>query len=207
MPAHAVGTQPRIRNRVGDVTHFNVLVLGAGPGGYVAAIRASQLGKSVAVVEDKYWGGVCLNVGCIPSKALLRNAELAHVLAHDKDKYGIEGDATMTFGPTHARSRQVSAGIVKGVHFLMKKNKITEIDGWGTLTGAERDRRQGRTTARTTTYSFDHLIIATGATVRMLPGVQVSQNVVTYEEQILDENLPARSSSAARARSASSSPT
>jgi dihydrolipoamide dehydrogenase len=171
------------------VTHFNVLVLGSGPGGYVAGIRAAQLGKSVAVVEDKYWGGVCLNVGCIPSKALLRNAELAHVLAHDKDKYGIEGDVTMKFGPTHARSRQVSAGIVKGVHFLMKKNKITEIDGWGTLTGPNaidvKDAEGG-----TTSYSFDNLIIATGATVRMLPGMQVSQNVVTYEEQILDENLP-----------------
>ena len=129
------------------MTHFDVLVLGAGPGGYVAAIRAAQLGKSVAVVESQYWGGVCLNVGCIPSKALLRNAELAHVLAHEKDKFGIEGDATMSFGPTHKRSRQVSAGIVKGVHFLMKKNKITEIDGWGTLTGAPTEagpRRQGR---------------------------------------------------------------
>ncbi len=119
------------------MTHFNVLVLGAGPGGYVAAIRAAQLGQSAAVIEEKYWGGVCLNVGCIPSKALLRNAELAHVLTHEKDKFGIEGDATMAFGPTHKRSRQVSAGIVKGVHFLMKKNKITEIDGWGTLLGAQ----------------------------------------------------------------------
>jgi dihydrolipoamide dehydrogenase len=171
------------------MTHFNVVVLGAGPGGYVAAIRAAQLGKSVAVVEDKYWGGVCLNVGCIPSKALLRNAELAHILTQEKDKFGIEGDASMSFGPTHARSRQVSAQIVRGVHFLMKKNKITEIDGWGTLTGPQsidvKDHEGG-----TTSYSFDNLIIATGATVRMLPGMQVSQNVVTYEEQILDENLP-----------------
>ena len=108
---------------------FDVVVLGAGPGGYVAAIRASQLGLKAAVVEEKYWGGVCLNVGCIPSKALLKNAELAHVLTHEKKKYGIEGDATMSYGPTHARSRQVSAGIVKGVHFLMKKNKIEEING------------------------------------------------------------------------------
>ena len=171
------------------MTHFDVLVLGAGPGGYVAAIRAAQLGKSVAVVENQYWGGVCLNVGCIPSKALLKNAELAHVLSHEKDKFGIEGDATMSFGPTHARSRQVSAGIVKGVHFLMKKNKITEIDGWGTLTGPQaidvKDDDGG-----TTSYTFDNLILATGATVRMLPGMQVSDNVVTYEEQILDENLP-----------------
>jgi dihydrolipoyl dehydrogenase len=171
------------------VTHFNVLVLGAGPGGYVAAIRAAQLGKSVAVVEDKYWGGVCLNVGCIPSKALLKNAELAHVLAHDKEKYGIEGDATMSFGPTHARSRQVSAGIVKGVHFLMKKNKITEIDGWGTLTSATGiDVKDGD--GQTTGYTFDNLILATGATVRLVPGVELSDNVVTYEEQILTDELP-----------------
>ena len=102
---------------------FDVVVLGAGPGGYVAAIRASQLGKKVAVVEKKYWGGVCLNVGCIPSKALIKNAELAHTLSHDKALYGIEGDATMSFGPTHARSRQVSAGIVRGVHFLMKEEQ------------------------------------------------------------------------------------
>src|SRR6476620_901230 len=114
---------------------FDVVLLGAGPGGYVAAIRASQLGKKVAVIEEKYWGGGCLNVGCIPAKALLRNSELAHILTHEKDKFGITGDASMDFIPTHARSRQVSESIVKGVHFLMKKNKITEIDGWGTFTG------------------------------------------------------------------------
>src|ERR671912_183666 len=168
---------------------YDVVVLGAGPGGYTAAVRAAQLGLKTAVVEKKYWGGVCLNVGCIPSKALLRNAELAHTLTHEKAKFGIEGDATMAFGPTHERSRKVSAGIVKGVHYLMKKNKITEIDGWGTLTGPNaidvKDAEGG-----TTSYSFDNLIIATGATVRMLPGMQVSPNVVTYEEQILDENLP-----------------
>ncbi len=169
-------------------THFDTLVLGAGPGGYVAAIRAAQLGQKVAVVEEKYWGGVCLNVGCIPSKALLKNAELAHTLQHEKDKFGIEGDATMSFGPTHKRSRDVSAGIVKGVHFLMKKNKITEIDGWGTLTGptgidVEKDGQKSA-------YTFDNLIIAAGATVRLVPGVELSDNVVTYEEQILDDNLP-----------------
>jgi len=169
-------------------THFDTLVLGAGPGGYVAAIRASQLGQSVAVVEEKYWGGVCLNVGCIPSKALLKNAELAHTLLHEKEKFGIEGDATMAYGPTHKRSRQVSDGIVKGVHYLMKKNKITEIDGWGTLTSATSIdvAKDGQTTA----YTFDNLIIAAGAQVRMLPGMSKSANVVTYEEQILDDQLP-----------------
>jgi dihydrolipoamide dehydrogenase len=171
------------------VTHFDVLVLGAGPGGYVAAIRAAQLGKSVAVIEEKYWGGVCLNVGCIPSKALLKNAELAHVLTHEKDKFGIEGDATMSYGPTHKRSRQVSAGIVKGVHFLMKKNKITEIDGWGTLTGPKAVDVKDKD-GKVTSYTCDNLIIATGAKTRLIPGTELSERVVTYEEQILDENLP-----------------
>ncbi|QFG69612.1 dihydrolipoyl dehydrogenase [Ornithinimicrobium pratense] len=169
--------------------HYDVVVLGAGPGGYVAAIRASQLGKKVAVVEKQYWGGVCLNVGCIPSKALLKNAELAHTLTHEKKKYGIEGDVTMSYGPTHKRSRQVSAGIVKGVHFLMKKNKITEVDGFGMLTSAtsmDVELEGGEKKQLT----FDNLILATGSVTRMLPGVEVSKNVVTYEEQILDEELP-----------------
>src|SRR5665811_94579 len=169
--------------------HFNVLVLGAGPGGYVAAIRASQLGLTAAVVEDKYWGGVCLNVGCIPSKALLRNAELAHILTHEKDTFGISGDATMSYGPTHARSRAVSAGIVKGVHFLMKKNKITEVNGWGTVTGANSIDVKGPD-GSTQTLTCDNLIIATGAKTRLVPGTSLSERVVTYEEQILDEKLP-----------------
>jgi len=169
--------------------HFDVLVLGAGPGGYVAAIRASQLGLKTAVVEEKYWGGVCLNVGCIPSKALLRNAELAHLLTHDKDMFGIEGDVTMKYGVTHARSRKVSAGIVNGVHYLMKKNKITEIHGWGTLTGdTSIDVKDAD--GNTETVTFDKLIIAAGAKTRLIPGTELSERVVTYEEQILDEELP-----------------
>ncbi|PZU50387.1 MAG: dihydrolipoyl dehydrogenase [Arsenicicoccus sp.] len=169
--------------------HYDVVVLGAGPGGYVAAIRASQLGKKVAVVEKKYWGGVCLNVGCIPSKALIKNAELSHLLQHDKAKYGIEGEATMAYAPTHQRSRKVSAGIVKGVHFLMKKNKITEVDGWGTLTSAT-SMDVTADDGSTHQLTFDDLILATGSVTKMLPGVEVSKNVVTYEEQILDEELP-----------------
>jgi dihydrolipoamide dehydrogenase len=171
--------------------HFDVVVLGAGPGGYVAAIRASQLGKSVAVVEDKYWGGVCLNVGCIPSKALLRNAELSHILQHEKDLFGISGDVTMDFKPTFDRSRKVSEGIVKGVHYLMKKNKITEIHGWGTLTDAKSMdvKSHGGDTEQVT---FDNLVIATGAYTRLIPGTKLSDRVVTYEEQILTADLPER---------------
>jgi dihydrolipoamide dehydrogenase len=169
--------------------HFDVVVLGAGPGGYVAAIRASQLGLKAAVIEKKYWGGVCLNVGCIPSKSLLRNAELAHLLEHEKEKFGITGDATMDFGATHQRSREVSDSIVKGVHFLMKKNKITEINGWGTFVDAKTisvELEDGSTDEIT----GDNVIIATGATTRLIPGTELSERVVTYEEQILTSELP-----------------
>ena len=175
--------------RVEDMADFDVVVLGAGPGGYVAAIRAAQLGKTVAVVEEKYWGGVCLNVGCIPSKALLRNAEIAHIITHEKKTFGIEGDATMAFGPTHARSRKVADASAKGVHYLMKKNAITEIDGWGTITGPtgmDVALKDGSTRSLT----FDTLIIATGAQTRLIPGTSLSERVVTYEEQILTDQLP-----------------
>ena len=168
--------------------HFDVLVLGAGPGGYVAAIRASQLGLKAAVIEKKYWGGVCLNVGCIPSKALLRNAELSHLLQHDKKLFGIEGDATMSYGVDARAEPQGVHGIVKGVHYLMKKNKITEIDGWGTFIDAKtisvEDDEAHRGDHRR------HIIIATGATTRLVPGTELSERVVTYEEQILDESCP-----------------
>ncbi len=156
------------------MSDFDVVVLGAGPGGYVAAIRASQLGLKVGVVEKQYWGGVCLNVGCIPSKALLRNAELAHILAHEKDKFGITGDASMDFKPTHARSREVSASIVKGVHFLMKKNKIEEIDGWGTLTGPT-SMVVALSSGEKRSITYDNLILATGAQTRLIPGTSLSE--------------------------------
>ena len=115
-----------------------------------------------AIVEEKYWGGVCLNVGCIPSKALLRNAEIAHIITQEKKTFGIEGDATMDFGPTHERSRSVADASAKGVHYLMKKNKITEIDGWGTLTGSRRQarRRASTRTAPRRRTPFDNVIIA-----------------------------------------------
>jgi dihydrolipoamide dehydrogenase len=169
-------------------THYDVVVLGAGPGGYVAAIRAAQLGLSTAIIEDKYWGGVCLNVGCIPSKALLRNAELAHIFQAEAKTFGIEGEVSFNFGVAFSRSRTVSERMVKGVHFLMKKNKITEINGWATFTDdhtvsvASGDGES--------TVTFDHAIIAAGATTRLLPGTSLSDRVVTYEEQILTDSLP-----------------
>ncbi|MBB5790706.1 dihydrolipoyl dehydrogenase [Jiangella mangrovi] len=171
--------------------HFDVVVLGAGPGGYTAAVRAAQLGKSVAVVESKYWGGVCLNVGCIPSKALLRNAELAHIVKNEADTFGLvfEGEVKADYSKAYQRSRTVADGRVKGVHYLMKKNKVTEFDGWGTFTDANTlDVRLNDGGSETVT--FEHCIVAAGATTRLLPGTELSERVVTYEEQILESELP-----------------
>lgn len=169
--------------------HYDVVILGAGPGGYVAAVRSAQLGLSVAVIEEKYWGGVCLNVGCIPSKSLLKNAELAHTLNHRADFFGISGDFTIDYGKAFDRSREVADGRVKGVHFLMRKNKVTEYDGRGTFTGPK-SISVAKSDGSTEDITFDNAIIATGSTVRLLPGVQLSDNVVTYEEQILSRELP-----------------
>ncbi|MGW0284658.1 dihydrolipoyl dehydrogenase, partial [Streptomyces sp. NPDC003236] len=170
---------------------FDVVVLGAGPGGYVAAVRAAQLGKRVAVVEEKYWGGVCLNVGCIPSKALLRNAELAHIFTREAKTFGIkvDGQVTFDFGEAFRRSRKVADGRVKGVHYLMKKNGITEFDGRGTFLDPNTLEVAGYD-GSTSTIGFDHCVIATGATPKLLPGTRRTSRVVTYEEQILAEELP-----------------
>ncbi|QQC87771.1 dihydrolipoyl dehydrogenase [Streptomyces alfalfae] len=170
---------------------FDVVVLGAGPGGYVAAIRAAQLGKRVAVVEEKYWGGVCLNVGCIPTKALLRNAELAHLFTHEQKTYGIkvEGQVSFDYGEAFSRSRTVADGRVKGVHFLMKKNGITEFDGRGAFLDAN-TLQVAKSDGTTATIGFENCVIATGATPRLLPGTSRSERVVTYEEQILADSLP-----------------
>ena len=171
------------------MTHYDVVVLGAGPGGYVAAIRAAQLGLSTAIVEPKYWGGVCLNVGCIPSKSLLRNAELAHIFTKEAKTFGISGDVSFDYGSAFERSRKVADGRVAGVHFLMKKNKITEVHGKGAFTDANTlsvELNDGGTE----TLTFDNAIIATGSRTRLVPGTELSENVVTYEEQIMEGELP-----------------
>jgi dihydrolipoamide dehydrogenase len=170
-------------------SHFDVVVLGAGPGGYVAAIRAAQLGLKTAVVEEKYWGGVCLNVGCIPSKALLRNAELAHIFTADAKLFGISGDVTFDYGVAFSRSRKVADGRVKGVHFLMKKNSITEFEGRGTFTDAH-TLKVALGSGGEDELTFDNCIIATGSQTRLLPGTSLSERVVTYEEQIMTDSLP-----------------
>jgi dihydrolipoamide dehydrogenase len=168
------------------MSHFDVVVLGAGPGGYVAAIRAAQLGLRTAVVEEKYWGGVCLNVGCIPSKALLRNAELAHIMTGQAATFGIhvDGAVRLDYEVAYQRSRTVADGRVKGVHYLMRKNQITEVHGHGTFVDAHTLQVGDET------HTFHYAIIAAGATTRLLPGTHLSDRVVTYEEQILSPTLP-----------------
>lgn len=170
-------------------SHYDVVVLGAGPGGYVAAIRAAQLGLKTAIIEEKYWGGVCLNVGCIPSKALLRNAELAHIFHKEAKAFGMSGDVSFDFGAAFDRSRKVADGRVKGVHFLMKKNKIDEFDGRGTFVDAK-TISVALSSGGTETVTFDNVIIATGSVTKLLPDTSLSDNVVTYEEQILTRDLP-----------------
>ncbi|MFF7636182.1 dihydrolipoyl dehydrogenase [Kitasatospora sp. NPDC008050] len=174
-----------------STTHYDVVVLGAGPGGYTAAVRSAQLGLKAAVIEEKYWGGVCLNVGCIPSKALLRNAELATIFTREAKTYGIkvEGQVTFDYREAYLRSRKVADGRVAGIHYLMKKNAIDEYDGRGTFID-DRTLQVALSAGGFATVTFDHVIIATGATTRLLPGTSLSDRVVTYEEQILTDTLP-----------------
>ncbi|MEU9238813.1 dihydrolipoyl dehydrogenase [Streptomyces sp. NPDC048385] len=171
-------------------TDFDVVVLGAGPGGYVAAIRAAQLGLRTAVVEGRFWGGVCLNIGCIPAKALLRNAEVAQLILHDADKFGVKisGEVGLDYRAAYERSRVVADGRVKGVGYLMRKNKIEQFEGQGTF--LDPHTLQVRMTDGETTLSFRSCIIATGSTVKLLPGTALGRRVVTYEEQILSDTLP-----------------
>ncbi|HKX30692.1 MAG TPA: dihydrolipoyl dehydrogenase [Blastocatellia bacterium] len=170
---------------------YDVVVLGAGPGGYVAAIRASQLGLKTAIIEKQYWGGICLNVGCIPSKALLRNAELVHILKHEAKTFGIkvEGQMTFDYGEAYRRSRKVADGRAKGVRFLMRKNKIDEYEGWANFTDSHHLEVK-LNAGGTEKIKFKHCIIATGSTTRLIPGSKLSERVVTYEEQILEEKVP-----------------
>jgi len=170
---------------------YDVIILGAGPGGYVSAIRAAQLGLKVAIVEKQFWGGVCLNIGCIPSKALLRNAEVAHTLQHRAKEFGFSFDnLKLDYGVAFKRSRQTSDRLVKGVGFLMKKNKIDQYDGWGTI----KDKKTLSVSLNAggeETLTFKNLIIATGAHPIMLPGIQPDgKTVVTYIEAIMAETLP-----------------
>jgi dihydrolipoamide dehydrogenase len=173
------------------MSDYDVIVIGAGPGGYVCAIRAAQLGMKTAIVEKEWMGGVCLNVGCIPSKALLKNAEIAHTLRERGGEFGFEvTDLKLDYPTAVKRSRQVSERLVKGVDFLMKKNKIDVFHG----TAVFKDSKTLTVTdgeAGSQTLQGENIIIATGASPTAIPGVDVDgKRVLTYLEAILQENLP-----------------
>ena len=170
---------------------YDVVVIGAGPGGYVAAIRAAQLGQKTAIVDKQWLGGVCLNVGCIPSKALLRNAEIAHTLRERGKEFGFSFDnLVLDFSIATKRSRQVSDRLVKGVGFLMKKNNIAVHMGTAKLTspdGITVTDKDGKITE----LQAKNIIIATGASSAVPGAWKVDgQKVVTYTEAILQEKLP-----------------
>ena len=159
------------------MSKYDVIVLGSGPGGYVTAIRASQLGLKTAIIEKESLGGVCLNWGCIPTKALLKSAQVFEYLKHASD-YGLSvTDYDKDFNAVVKRSRGVAEGMSKGVQFLMKKNKIDVINGFGTLKPGKKVEVDG------TVYSADHIVIATGARSRELPSLpQDGKKVIGYRE-------------------------
>ncbi len=169
---------------------FDVVVLGGGPGGYVAAIRAAQLGMKTAVVEREHLGGICLNWGCIPTKALLRSAEIYHNIQH-AGEFGIAVQgASFDLQAIVKRSRQVARRLSGGVAHLLKKNKVTVIDGFGQLAGKGR-LRVTRDGAPERMIAGKHIILATGARARSLPGLEGDGKLVwTYKEAMLPDTLP-----------------
>ena len=169
---------------------FDLVVVGGGPGGYVAAIRAAQLGMNTAVVEREHLGGICLNWGCIPTKALLRTSELYHQMRH-ADAFGLKVDGvSYDFAKVVKRSRKVAKQLSTGVAYLLKKNKVAVFDGHGALAGGGRVvvSKDGATTAELTAK---HIILATGARARVAPGLEPDGKLVwSYKEAMVPERMP-----------------
>src|SRR6202789_298692 len=176
---------------------FDIIIIGSGPGGYVCAIRAAQLGFKTAIVERDYLGGICLNWGCIPTKALLRSAEIFHYLQHAND-YGLSaGEVTYDPSAVVKRSRAVSKRLNDGVGFLMKKNKVAVIWGEAVIDATGKVTvKAGRSEAPkgalgTGSYEAKHIIIATGARPRVLPGLEPDKKLVwTYFEAMVPDKMP-----------------
>src|ERR1039457_3675984 len=178
-------------------TNFDVLIIGSGPGGYVTAIRAAQLGFKTAIIERDYLGGICLNWGCIPTKALLRSAEIFHYMQHAKD-YGLKAD-NIAYDPKAvvARSRAVAKRLNDGVGFLMKKNKVSilwgeaAIDAPGKVTVKASKSEAPKGALGSGSYQAKHIIIATGARPRVLPGLEPDKKLVwTYFEAMAPPSIP-----------------
>jgi dihydrolipoamide dehydrogenase len=177
------------RRDMADQT-FDLIVLGGGPGGYVAAIRAAQLGMKTAVVEREHLGGICLNWGCIPTKALLRSSEINHLL-HNLGEFGFAADnISFDLAKVVKRSRAVSKQLVSGVTFLLKKNKVTVFDGSGKLVSGGRMtvEKDGKPVA---TLAAPHIILATGARARQLPGMETDGKLIwSYREAMVPPAMP-----------------
>jgi dihydrolipoamide dehydrogenase len=173
------------------MSDYDVVVIGAGPGGYVCAVRCAQLGLKTAIVDKQWLGGVCLNVGCIPSKALLKNAEVAHTLRERGKEFGFSFDnLSLDYSVAVKRSRSTSERLVKGVGFLMKKNKIDVHMGAGKLTAKDTIQVTGED-GKTTELKAKNIVVATGASVAIPQGWKVDgKKVVTYLEAILQTELP-----------------
>jgi dihydrolipoamide dehydrogenase len=170
---------------------YDVIVIGAGPGGYVCAIRAAQLGKKTAIIDREWMGGVCLNIGCIPSKALLKNADVAHTLKERGKEFGFKfKNLELDYSVAVKRSRQISDRLVKGVGFLMRKNNIDVHMGEARFKDAHTlsvKLEDGSTSA----FTAKDIVIATGASPSLIPGVEVDgKQILTYREAILQEKSP-----------------
>ncbi len=171
------------------MSNFDVLVIGSGPGGYVAAIRAAQLGLKTAVVEREHLGGICLNWGCIPTKALLRSAEIFHHIKHAKS-YGLKVEnPTFDIKDVVKRSRNVANQLSSGIGMLLKKNKVTVFNGSGSLLGGGKVEVKDNETV--TTLQGKHIIIATGARARIIPGFEPDGKYIwTYKEALIPTEMP-----------------
>jgi len=173
------------------MSEYDVVVLGAGPGGYVAAIRSSQLGLKTAIIDKEWMGGVCLNVGCIPSKSLLKNADVAHTLRTGAKEFGFSFDnLKLDYSVAVKRSRQVSNRLTKGVGFLMKKNNIDVIMGAGRLTAKNKISVTSED-GSTQEVVAKNIIVATGAHSSLIPGVDIDgERILSYKEAILQTKQP-----------------
>jgi dihydrolipoamide dehydrogenase len=172
-------------------TSFDIAVIGAGPGGYVAAIRAGQLGLKTVIIEREHLGGICLNWGCIPTKALLRTSELYHQMGRASE-FGLACDnIRFDLGRVVERSRKVAARLANGVAYLMQKNKITVIDGTARLQGQGRIAVTGKDGQQLPEIEAKHVVIATGARAKVLPGLEPDGKLIwTYKEAMVPPSFP-----------------
>ncbi|MDQ6977217.1 MAG: FAD-dependent oxidoreductase, partial [Ghiorsea sp.] len=186
--AHELNLKPAgVYNPDGE---YDVVVIGSGPGGYVAAIRAAQLGLKVACIESTHLGGICLNWGCIPTKALLRTAEIINVIQHSGDELGLGiSEAKPDLVKAVARSRKISAKLNGGIGFLFKKNKVTHIEGYATFEADNKLMVENK--GEKIQVTAKHVIVATGARARAFPGMDVDNKVIiTYKQALAPTTLP-----------------